>query len=253
MPNRPFGSRAEVRGRARDGNIDELFMQGSSIIPSAEVHFQSPQLTITGEVVGMSGSEVVIRLPGLLKEPCVFAPGSAAQVVVHRANTAYVSSAQLLHAQGNSMRLGIKPLAKTTERRRDKRRLCELHCRYRAVHSDGRVGAWQHGVTSNISVSGLSLRLAPGTGIPKRIALCILLPSESRITHAAARLYSDSGAGFASGAGDERPVRATGTVMNLRPQQDGSVLAGVQFQQVAEGDVDRLGRFVDEEGASLAA
>ena len=211
----------------------------------AEIRLTQHQISLYGMIMQSSPSQVGLRLVTAPLMDGLLTAGMPVELVQNQLNSFHSAAASLVNLQGPDILLSLVEELKPTQRRATTRVDCEIPAQYRAIRTDGRMGAWQDGIIADLSVGGVKMVLPPRVEVPKRMEILFFLPHETTAGKSTARMYQDDGSCILSAGETDRPLRATARAAHCRPMSDGRLQVGIAFSVIAGADKERIARFVE--------
>ncbi len=207
----------------------------------AEIRFAEPELTLIGCVESADRKEV--RLEFAAPPPtCARQPGCPADLVLVRKASIYCASARIASASDSGLTLALVGPVHRVNQRAAPRYAIAIPVAFRVVRPSGYAGAWQAGISTDLSVSGLCLRTDHPLQRRDRLELRLNIPPDARPGESGARTDPAHKAS-ADSHSEERPLRAKGVVANRRFAPDGACILGLQLSYSDPRDQIRIVRF----------
>lgn len=206
----------------------------------AEIRFGDMGIALYGSIRDLSSSTISVELITMPRDPLALANGTETEFLYSNADVTYASVATVDSLDAGRLELTVKNRPQPISRRNNRRAKCDMPVQYRALRSDGRVGAWMECTADDISTGGIGLLFPGGVEIPRRLETRFVLPTVQALPSGHSRLIMAN----TLASTDHRPMKATGRVTHSRPMPYGRIRAGVVFNAIALADIERIAAYM---------
>src|SRR5579862_6192093 len=210
--------------------------------PLVEIKLLRFGISLFGHLAQDNEAQLAVRLLTLPKLPALVNRGHEVEVISITPGAAFSAVATIAGAQDDEVVLAVQERQADVQRRVAKRKAVTAPVQYRAVRTDGRMGAWLDAEILDLGTGGVGLLLDHGAEVPKRLEMMFYLPGDLASTKAGARTYADDGSVILNVSTDERCLRVIGRSAYCRAHTDGRVRVGVAFTVITTEDKQRIER-----------
>jgi hypothetical protein len=220
----------------------------------AEIRFVGRQANLQGAVVAMTSASATVQAQDAQMAHQLATAGAQGVIFIATGTALYVSQARVAGVKEGRVEMAFAQPLRKLERRETPRFSCELEVSFRAIHPDGHTGLWQEAMTTDVSVNGMRLRLAPDAQMIRSIQAIFSLPKQN-MQELQSKLVSEEGkklwetkqamsSAYVAPKDDEseldKPIRVTARVVHSRPEPEGCFSVGMAFTQIKPYDQIRL-------------